>query len=338
MIDVSVIVVSFNTRDLTLACLDSVFEQTSGIEWELIVVDNASTDGSPEAIAARFPDARVVALRENVGFARGNNVAAEHARGNYLLLLNPDTVVLDGAIQKLHAFAESRPDAGIFGGRTVFADGTLNATSCWGRPTPWSALSLAAGLAHFFPGSRLFDRESLGWWARDDVREVDIVTGCFLLIRRELWDRLGGFDAGFFMYGEEADLCLRARTIGVAGLLCPSARIVHYGGASERVRADKMVRLFVAKARLFRKHWGRGAARFGVATLDLWAGSRVLAFAALRLVGRRHQPALDTWRDVWRRRREWRAHPDDAASRGVPRAMVEPRAVRRANRPPMVGR
>src|SRR5262249_12144867 len=140
-------------------------------EWELIVVDNASTDGSPEAIAARFAGAHVVALADNVGFACGNNVAAERACGKYLLLLNPDTVVLDGAIQKLHAFAESHPKAGIFGGRTVFADGKLNPSSCWARPTPWSALSLAAGLAHFFPGSRVFDRESLGWWARDDVRE-----------------------------------------------------------------------------------------------------------------------------------------------------------------------
>ncbi|MBI1849671.1 MAG: glycosyltransferase family 2 protein [Planctomycetes bacterium] len=305
-IDVSIIVISFNTRDLTLACLNSVFEHTSRISYQVIVVDNASIDGSPIEIAARFPQADLIAVGDNLGFARGNNLAVEHATGKYLLLLNPDTIVLDRAIEKLHAFAEHRPDAGIFGGRTLFPDGSLNPASCWGRPTPWSAFCLASGLTSVFRGTRAFDPESLGWWARDYPREVDIVTGCFLLMRRDLWDRLGGFDDAFFMYGEEADLCLRARRARVRCVIYPEAQIIHYGGASERVLEDKMVRLFSAKARLFRKHWSPIAARFGVFTLDLWAWSRAIAFGVLQRVRPERAASHDTWRAIWRRRAEWR--------------------------------
>src|SRR5690606_35725860 len=123
---------------------------------------------------------------------------------------------------------------------------------------------VATGLSSLFRGSSLFNPEGYGGWKRDTVREVDIVSGCFFLIRRELWERLGGFDPAFFMYGEEADLCLRARKLGARPMVTPEATIVHYGGASERVRADKMVRLLQAKALLIRRHWGPVAARSGV--------------------------------------------------------------------------
>jgi GT2 family glycosyltransferase len=142
------------------------------------------------------------------------------------------------------------------------------------------------------------------------VREVDIVSGCFLMIRRDVWNALGGFDTGFFMYGEEADLCLRAVRAGHRCLICPDARIVHYGGASEKVRADKMVRLFCAKKRLFCKHWGAAARRCGTAALSTWAFTRMTAFSLLkRLDAARWDPSHTTWRDVWRRRCEWQSDP-----------------------------
>lgn len=309
----TLIVVSYNTRDLTLACLRSVYERTRDLRFEVIVVDNASPDGSADAIAAEFPQVRLFALDENLGFAAANNFAARHATGEWLLLLNPDTVVLGSAIQRLHAFATLHSDAGIFGGRTVFADGSLNPKSCWGRPTPWSAFFAGIGLSAVFKGTRWFDPESLGGWARDTVRQVDIVTGCFFLLRRELWQRLGGFDPAFFMYAEEADLCLRARRLGLRCLICPEAEIIHYGGASEPVRADKIVRLFRAKAQLFQKHWSPPAARFGVWTLDLRAFTRLLAFAAAGLVQPRHAEAFRTWREIWRRRPEWHSVAEPAA-------------------------
>lgn len=305
----SILIVSYNTREMTLDCLRSVYEQTRDVSFEVLVVDNASTDASADAIAAKFPQVRLWALDDNLGFAGGNNFAAQHATGDWLLLLNPDTVVLDRAIDRLVEFAERRqtddPAYGIFGGRTLFGDRSLNPTSCWNRPTVWSMVCLGTGLLSVFRKSSIFNPEAMPGWKRDSVRDVDIVTGCFFLLRRELWNRLGGFDPAFFMYGEEADLCLRARQRGLRGLICPDATIVHYGGASEKVRAAKMIRLFRAKAQLFHRHWSPMAARFGVAMLDLWTLSRLAAFTVAGAVRARYQDSAATWRDVWKGRSEW---------------------------------
>ena len=131
MLDLSIIIISYNTREMTLACLRSIYEQTSDIAFEIIVVDNDSRDDSPLAIADNYPEVTLIKSKENFGFARANNLAAERAKGTYLLLLNPDTVVLDGAIQKLHAFSQENPDNRLYGGRTLYGDYSLNPTSCW---------------------------------------------------------------------------------------------------------------------------------------------------------------------------------------------------------------
>lgn len=308
----SIIIVSYNTREMTLACLRSVVEQTEPGTYEVIVVDNQSKDGSAEAIAAEFPGMRLIRSAENLGFAGGNNLAAKEAVGEYLLLLNPDTVVLDRAIDRLLAFAKQRPEAGIWGGRTLFADRKLNPASCWGRQTPWSVFCFASGLSAVFRKSSVFNPEGYGGWDRACVREVDIVSGCFLLIVRSRWQALGGFDPAFFMYGEEADLCLRAREQGVRPMVTPEATIIHYGGASETVRTDKVVRLFKAKALLIRRHWGRSAAPVGVGLLSLVALSRSLAWSVVALVrGASASETSRSWGAVWARRSEW-THPDSA--------------------------
>lgn len=305
--EVSILVVSWNTREMTLACLRSVLAETRAA-FELIVVDNASDDGSAAAIAAEFgadPRVRLIEEAENHGFARANNLAARGARGEFLLLLNPDTVTLDGAIDRLLAFARARPEAGIWGGRTVFADGWLNPTSCWARPTAWSAFCRVSGLTGLAPRSALFNPEAYGGWARDAEREVDVVTGCFLLIGRALWERLGGFDPAFLMYGEEADLCLRARAMGARPRFTPEAVIVHHGGASETVRADRVARILRGKASVMRRHL-RGPSRWAALTCHrLWPLTRWGAASLLgALPGRRAESAA-VWREVWRRRGEW---------------------------------
>jgi GT2 family glycosyltransferase len=301
---VSVIVVSYNTRELTREALRSLLEQTRREPTEVLVVDNASSDGSAEMIRAEFPGLTLMALDKNIGFAAANNLAAERAGGEYLLLLNPDTVVLDRAVERLLEFARSRPEAGIWGGRTLFADRTLNPTSCWARQTPWSLFCRASGLSTVFKGSGVFDSEGYGGWKRDSQREVDIVTGCFFLIRREMWTRLGGFDPAFFMYGEEADLCLRARKLGVRPMVTPDATIVHYGGASEKVREDKLVRLLRAKAMLIRRHWPAWQVGYGVLMLELWSFSRGLGARVLSF-NKKYRESGAAWRGAWRRRAEW---------------------------------
>jgi len=296
---VSIIVVSYNTREMTLECLRSVFAQTH-LPFELIVVDNASSDGSAAAIAAEFQEICLLAETVNHGFAKANNIAAAHASGDYLLLLNPDTVVLDGAIDHLLDFARRVPEAGIWGGRTLSGDGSLNPTSCWRRMTLWSLISQVLGLSSLFRHSALFNPEGYGGWARDGEREVDIVTGCFLLIRREFWNHLRGFDLSYVMYGEEADLCLRARANGARPRITPKAQIVHYAGASEPVRSDKMVRLLRAKLLLIRRHFSGWQRPAGLMLLRLWPLSR---YAATRMLGWRR--AAQTWGEIWHRRAEW---------------------------------
>lgn len=303
----SVIVVSYGTRQLTLDCLRSLYMETSAPAFEVFVVDNASGDGSAEAIAEAFPQAQLLVLDENLGFGAANNLAAERAKGRRLLLLNSDTVVRERALEALWQDSEAHPAAGIWGGRTLFADGTLNRSSCWGAPTPWSALCLALGLASAFPRSAYFNPEGLGAWERESAREVPIVSGCLMLVDAQLWRRLGGFHEDFFMYGEDADLCLRARAEGAAPRITPTATIVHLGGASERARAGKMVRLFTAKAQLYAKFWGPVSGRFGLLTLDIWALHRMLAFSLAGLMRPAQCTARDTWREVWHSRGTWHA-------------------------------
>lgn len=172
--------------------------------------------------------------------------------------------------------------------------------------TLWNLFCRASGLATAFPSSGMFNTESYGGWRRDTEREVDIVSGCFLLIRRDRWRSLGGFDSEFFMYGEEADLCLRAGKAGLRPRTSPSATIVHIGGASETVRADKVARLLAAKSRLIRRHWSPVLRPLGLALLAAWPLSRSIA-GRFMSGGVRRSESTRAWSDVWARRREWLA-------------------------------
>lgn len=233
---------------------------------EIVVLDNTSVDGSATAISREFPEVRVIASDENFGFAGGNNEAVLESRGRWLVLLNPDTVVLRNGLEHLIEFCKSRERPTLAGGRSYNSDHTLNPTTCWGEPTLWSVFCAAVGLSAVFRKNTFFDPESLGSWKRDSVRPVPIVAGCLIAVKRAVWDKLGGFDRDFFMYGEDADLSLRARDLGVECVICPDAEFFHYAGASERVPADKMVCLFSGKMRLYRNHWlqykATSAARF----------------------------------------------------------------------------
>lgn len=306
--DVSILVVSYNTREMTLAALDSIAAETRKTSYEVVVVDNASSDGSAGAIAAHPLKPHLIALNENIGFGRANNLAAEQARGYYVLLLNSDTVVVDGAIDKLVAFAQRNRRALIWGGRTVFADGRLNPGSCWRRMSPWSLFCRISGMTAIFPKSEIFNSECYGSWLRDSVRPVDIVSGCFLLLPRSIWMALGGFDPKYFMYGEDADLCLRAHRLGAMPAITPEATIIHHGGASERLRTEKMVKLLTAKASLIERHWPLALRSAGQHMLMLWPLSRWLALSAIGRVTRRTQ-ALESaaeWREIWNARLRWR--------------------------------
>lgn len=314
---VSVLVISYNTQAMTLDCLASVLAETT-VPYELVVLDNASPDGSAAAIAAAFPDLRLIASDTNHGFAVGNNIAAREATGKYVLLLNPDTLVLDHAIDRIVAFAERTPEALIWGGRTLHGDRTLNPGSVFGRVTLWSLFCRASGLAVVLPRSEVFNPEEMGRWDRGAERAVDVVQGSFFLIRRDVWEALGGFDPAFVMYGEEQDLCLRATaTMGARPRMTPEATIVHYHGASSK-RAEREIMTLKARVTMIRRHfpaWQQPPALF---LLGLWPWSRMVSGGALaKLSGRRQfAEAAERWRTVWRARADWR--------RGYPSVAPDP--------------
>lgn len=301
----SIIVVSYNTRDLTLKCLETLYATTKTTAFHCVVYDNASEDGSAEAVAAAFPQVELIASRENLGFAKANNVVAEAATTPWLLLLNPDTEVHAGAVDNLMAFAQAHPKAGITGGRTVFPDGSLNIASCWMRITPWSAFCAAVGLRSAFPGSAFFNPEAMGRWPRDSVREVDIVVGCFLMIPTDLWRALGGFDLKYFMYGEEADLCLRAAKLGYRPMITPDAEIMHIVGASSGKVARKVMMVAKARTTLIRDHWPAALVPLGLFLMWLWAALRYGASRPLGWLGKREGAAK--WATIWAARRDWLA-------------------------------
>jgi GT2 family glycosyltransferase len=307
-VPLSILIISYNTREMTLACLRSVVEQTTPGTYEVIVVDNQSKDGSADAIAAAFPWVRLIRSTENIGFARANNLAAKLVSSEWLLLLNPDTLIYDRAIDRLLQFARDSRQFGIVGGKTVFPDGSLNIASCWGRITPWSLFCRATGLAAVFKNSELFNSETMGSWKRDTVREVDIVVGCFLLLRRELWEKLGGFDPSYWMYGEESDLCLRARAMGVRAAITPDATIMHLVGASFGHRADKTILVAKAKSTLVRRHWSPLTRWWGLLMLWAWAAGRRAATGVLAVMQpSRFAKKAAVWSEVWSRRHDWLA-------------------------------
>lgn len=303
--ELTVIIVSYNTRDLTLKALETLYATTRKTRFHTVVFDNASQDGSAEAVAEAFPQVELIASKENFGFAKANNLVAEQARTEWLLLLNPDTECHEGAVDNLLAFSKANQQAGITGGRTVFPDGSLNIGSCWMRITPWSAFCKATALSGLFAGSAFFNPEGMGSWQRDSVREVDIVVGCFLMIPRSLWNRLGGFNLKYFMYGEEADLCLRARALGYRPMITPDAQIMHLVGAASKTQARKYILSAKGRMTLMQEHWPAWQVPFGRATLAFWAGGRTLVTGLIaRLTGSKKKSARK-WAEIWAARHDW---------------------------------
>lgn len=308
--ELTVIIVSYNTRELTLAAVRTLLENSPGLAMRVVVFDNASQDGSADAVAAAFPQVTVIANPDNIGFAAANNRIAAAATTPYVCLLNPDTETHPGAISALLAFAKANPAAGIVGGRTVFRDGSLNPASCWRKITPWSLFTSTVGLARLFPNSDLFNREAFGGWKRDSAREVDIVVGCLMLVPTPLWRELGGFDERFFMYGEDADLCLRARALGYRPMITPDATIMHLVGASTKRHADKVCAVMQAKSTLVRRHWPSWLVPIGIAQLWLWG-----MFRGIASVVHPNPEQRARLRQILRERKRWLAGFPEVRSR-----------------------
>lgn len=310
--DVAIVIVTYNSEAQIRGCLNSVFSQRKKVSQQVIVVDNQSRDGSVELIRNEFPEVRLILPGENLGFAKGVNLGVRHADADFILLLNPDTVILDHAIDEVVEFARAHPAHGLYGGRTFKPDGSLEPSSCWGAPTLWSMALFAFGITTLAPKNRWLDPESLGTWQRDSAREVGVVTGCFLLAPASVWEKLGGFDECYFMYGEDVDLAIRARAAGYRPVICPDAKLIHEVGQSSDTPIHKTLLLYRGKASLVRTHW-RGPRRF--LGLFLLAAGTALRAAASSLLSTRDSDAAGRWQTLWNEREKWLQgypHPDQS--------------------------
>lgn len=251
--NLSIVIVNWNTRELLEQCLCSVYASPPPGNFEVWVVDNASQDGSRDMVLDKFPSVHLLANDDNPGFARANNLALRKACGRYILLLNPDTVVMPGAFETLISFMEETPEAGGAGSRLVNPDRTLQ-VSCYPRPTLfrefWRMFHLDM-IWHLgkYPMKR---------WSLEKSQEVDVLMGACLILRCEALEQVGFLDEDYYIYSEEVDLCYRLQQAGWRLYWVPKAQVIHYGGQStQQVAQEMFLRLYQGKILYFRKHYGR---------------------------------------------------------------------------------
>ncbi len=258
MCDISFIIVSWNVRELLKRALQAILDDTRAERIEIIVVDNASRDGTVEMLRENFPNARVIANAENVGFTRGNNQALQIAQGRYLFLVNPDTEIQRGAARALIEFMDASANArvGIVGPQLVYPDGAIQ-SSRRRFPKFSTALFESTKLEQWFPRNRLITDYRLLNTDNYQTQDVDWVVGAALFARRAVYEQIGGLDERFFMYSEELDWCKRAKDAGWRVVYFPNARVLHHEAkSSDQVRAQRDIYFHSSKVRYFKKHRG----------------------------------------------------------------------------------
>lgn len=248
----SIILVSWNVSDLLAQCLASIYDHPLDSEFEVIVADNASTDDTVNMVRSRYPEVTLLVNSHNIGFAGGNNQAILESTGDYILLLNPDTEVFPGALNVMLQYLEGNPKVGAAGARVLNPDGTLQ-RSCFPAPTLRRELFHLLHLDHR-------QRSGMERWDTNMPRQVEVLLGACIMIRREALNNVGPFDESYFMFSEEVDLCFRIQQAGWQLYWVPQAQIVHYGGQStQQVALEMFLQLYRGKLFYFRKHYGRFA-------------------------------------------------------------------------------
>lgn len=235
----SVIIVAYNSCDFIPACLKSIRDASEGIDTQVIVLDNGSAEPITPEIKAYFPEVVWIDSKENLGFGKGCNLAVKSATKPYLFFVNPDTLVSKDSLRKVLEFVQERPETGLAGCRILNEDGSLQLACRRSFPTTFSAISKTVGLAALFPKSKLFASYNMTYADPEEVTEVDAISGSFFCMRSELYRELNGFDEDFFMYGEDLDLCFRAKVAGFKNYYTPSTNILHFKGQSCKTRRWK---------------------------------------------------------------------------------------------------
>jgi GT2 family glycosyltransferase len=229
-IQLSIIIVTHNAKDFLRNCLKSVFDRIKNLSFEVFVIDNASSDGTFEMLKNEFPQVKVIFSKENLGFAKANNLAIKEAKGKYIFLLNPDTILLDENFEKLIDFAEKNPDVGAIGPKVLNSDLTIQHQCKRGFPTPWNTLCYFLGLAKIFPKSKVFAGYLLTYLDTEKIQEVDSLSGCAMLVKRDVIEKVGMIDEDYYLYGDDLDWCYRIKSGGWKVVYFPETKIIHYGG------------------------------------------------------------------------------------------------------------
>lgn len=254
----SIIIVNYNVKHFLEQCLHSVNDALTEIDAEIFVVDNNSVDGSVEMVADKFPEVKLIANTENVGFAKANNQALHLAKGEYVLLLNPDTLVEEDTFTKCIAFLDETPDAGALGVKMVNGKGEFLPESKRGLPVPHVAFYKIFGLSKIFPKSKRFGYYHLTYLDKDEINPVDVLSGAFMMMRKSVLDQVGFLDEDYFMYGEDIDLSYRITQSGYKNYYFPDTRIIHYKGESTKKGSLNYVYVFYKAMQIFaQKHFSK---------------------------------------------------------------------------------
>ncbi len=256
---VSVIIVSYNVREFLENLLASLRRALLKIESEIIVVDNFSDDDTADYVRKAHPEVKLIENRVNLGFGKANNQGVKASSGEYLLLINPDSVVEENTIEEMISFLERHNDAGAAGCKILNADGTLQKACRRSFPTPWVALTKLLGLSAVFPKSRTFGRYNLTYLDPNEVHEVDAISGSFMFMKRRVYEEVGGFDEDYFMYGEDIDLCFKIKQAGHKVYYVPNTSIIHFKGEStRRSSVDRTYEFYRAMSIFVEKRYGKG--------------------------------------------------------------------------------
>jgi hypothetical protein len=255
-LDLSIIIVNYNVKEFLQNLLTSLFKAVTNLSSEIIVVDNGSDDGSVELLREKFPQVTLIANKDNLGFSKANNLGLKIAKGKFILLLNPDTIVQEDTFEKLIEFFKAHQDAGMTGCKILNPDGTLQLACRRSFPGPWTSFCKVSGLSSMFPNSRLFARYNLTYMDENQSYEVDAISGSFMMVRREVFEKIGGLDEQFFMYGEDLDWCYRVQKAGWKVYYVHDTTIIHYKGESTKRSSLDETKIFYNAMHLFvKKHF-----------------------------------------------------------------------------------